>query len=67
MMIAGKPNNVLYHQSINRNNSKETMNVYAQHVTRSRKLAMRFYDQEEAIRVATMFDNKFTTFKVIRG
>jgi hypothetical protein len=45
----------LYHESININTHKDTMNVYVESLTTDKKLAKVFYDKEEAIKVSNLF------------
>lgn len=46
---------VAYHQDIEANTSKETMNAYVEHLTKDRSRARRFFQKEEAIRIANVF------------
>lgn len=47
----------LYHESIILNTIKDSMNAYVESLTTDIKLARIFYEREEAIKVAHLFDS----------
>jgi hypothetical protein len=47
-----------YHQNITEQKNKEAMNVYVEHITSKKREAKIFYDEDEAKRVAIMFEQE---------
>lgn len=55
-----------YHQLIDVNTNKSTMNTYREHITGNRKLAMKFEEREEAEKIAKIFETVHQTADIIR-
>lgn len=47
-----------YHQNITEQKGKEAMNVYVENITSKKSEAKIFYDEDEAKRVAIMFEKE---------
>ncbi len=59
-------NTKLYFQNVTENKSRETMNVFMEHLTKNKARAKRFYDKEEAEKFAKLFDDgSHSTSKVL--
>ena len=56
----------LYHESININQNKDTMNVYVESLTTDIKIAKIFYDKGEAIKVSNLFAYEYQKPKIIK-
>jgi len=54
--LINKVYETLYHQDIKRCRNKYTMNVYTEHLTSNAYKANKFYDKDEAYKVAQMFN-----------
>ena len=48
-----------YHETISVNERLDTNNVYVEHVNYERKKARRFFDIDEADKIANLFSNEF--------
>lgn len=56
----------LYHQKIELNNRKDVMNVYTSHSVSDKKKALRFYDKNEAERMAKFLERDFVKTRVVK-
>lgn len=52
-------NKIYFHESISVNENLSTNNVYVEHITFNKKLAQKFFDRDEAKKVANLFSNDF--------
>jgi hypothetical protein len=65
-MVGGKIEK-LYHEKMTISTNKETTNAYIQHLQSDRKLALKFFDKDEALRVIEFFKNRcYRSAKVIK-
>ena len=55
----------LYHCDISINKNKETMNQYVETLTTDIKLALVFYDRDEADKISLIFSNPHHNPKII--
>jgi len=57
---------VLYHESIIINTIKDTISTYVESLTTDIKLARGFFEKEEAMKVAGLFENNLYAHTIIK-
>jgi len=64
--VDGIDNVILYHESIIINTIKDTISTYVESLTTDIKLARSFFEKEEAMKVASLFENNLYAHTIIK-